>query len=368
MLAVFLISMGIGQLISTWQSWRAASLTGRYRTAGYGLGLALLLTGAWLLPDMWSAMAWALLTSPLALMVLLIAGSYFDPPPHPDRLFSPNHPAHNGCIPVNIPDGDNPIPALLLTPKNPTGLAVCLTPGAGDHKTMFKWRLVESLLTEGLTVLTIDPPGHGNNRQQPMHYPNCLSVIVAAIEFLGQQPGIRAVGAAGISLGGALTLAGLSKNKKVAEQVKALAVLETPIELNYTRRLHYGELWQTLRAPVLSLLREVSIRQMWQIWRSGGYLSRHSTPELFSLLTPVATISQLADIPILLVYSQSDRIAPPTHAEAMQRAAPWATMLTSRRASHVTLTLLPDVNRQIARWLWSQLNAQPVNDESSHRA
>jgi len=246
MIAVFLISLAIGQLISTGQGWRAASLTGRHRIAGYGLGLALLLTGAALLPPAWPVVGWALATGPLALLVLLAAGSLLDPPPHPDDLFSPDHPAHNGCSAVNIPDGNNSIPALLLTPKNPVGLGVCLVPGAGDHKTMFKWRLVESLLAEGLAVLTLDPPGHGDNRPRAMNYPDCLSVVPAAVEFLQQQPGMRAVGTAGISLGGALALAGLAENKKAAGLVKALAVIETPVELNYSPRLRYRELWRAL--------------------------------------------------------------------------------------------------------------------------
>jgi hypothetical protein len=39
----------------------------------------------------------------------------------------------------------------------------------------------------------------------------------------------------------------------------------------------------------------------------------------------------------------------------LQQAAPWALTIMDKRASHVTLTLLPAVNRQVAGWLAARL-------------
>jgi pimeloyl-ACP methyl ester carboxylesterase len=348
-IAVFLITLGLGQLVSTGQGWRAASLVGPGRLGGYLAGLMLLTTGAALLLPGWAALGWAVLAGPPALAVLLLAGSVVDPPPQPDHaLFG------NAC-PVQIPHDDMLMPGLLLRPPAPTGGAVCLIPGAGDHKTWFKWRLMAALLAEGLAVLSIDPPGHGDYRARPMAYPDCLSTVPAAVAFLRQQPGVKRVGVAGISLGGALAVAGLAANPEAARPVEALVVLETPVQLDYNQALRRLEAWRALRAPVLSLLREISVGQIRQTWHTGGYVSRLTTGQLINRLNPAAAITRLENMPILLVYSERDPVAPPEHARRLQQAAPWALTIMDKRASHVTLTLLPAVNRQVAGWLAARL-------------
>ncbi len=364
----FLIALGLGQIISSAQGWRAASLVGASRAAGFGVGIILLLSGVLTLPNNWAALAWTLVAGPLALAVLLLAGAYIAPPPHPNRLFAPTHPDHAGCQAVQIRDGDHRMPGWLLRPLPgvaQAGAAVCIVPGAGDHKSSFKWRLVTALLAEGLTVLTIDPPGHGDYRQRPLTYPDCLSAVPAAVEFLRQQAGIERVGIAGISLGGALAIRSLVEGSLAenggCSRVEALVVLETPVNLNYNRALLYREAWAAGRAPVLSLLREISFRQIIQSWRSGGYRSPYRTGELIELLNPAQNIARIKDTPILLVYSKRDPIAPPAAALAMRQAVPQADLLTSPTASHVTLTLLPKINRSVARWLRQQLTNQPTN-------
>jgi pimeloyl-ACP methyl ester carboxylesterase len=377
-LSVLLVTLGLGQIISTGKGWRAASLVGPSRPVGLGLGMLLLIIGSLNLPLTWPALWWPLLTGPLALALLLVGGSFVFPPPNPNLLFSPHHPAHASCQPVQIPDGEYIMPGFLLSPprfktsesvSSPSsrfeegikkGLAVCVVPGAGDHKSFFKWRLVQTLLSAGFTVLTIDTPGHGDYRQRPMRYPDCLSAVPAALRFLQKQPGITHIGVVGISLGGALAVRSMVENwpdqGNRCRPPEALVVLETPVQLNYSRRLFFREAWRACRAPVLSLLQEISVRQMIQGWRTGGYRSAHSsTAELIALLDPVKSIDRLKETPLLLVYSDCDPIAPPTAAGAMEKAAPQADLLISKKASHVTLTLLPEINRQVACWLRAQV-------------
>ncbi len=390
-LAVFLITLGLGQLISTQQGWRAASLVGPRRLAGYGLSLLLLTAGALLLSNSWWILGWALPAAPLALLLLLLAGSYIDPPPHPDCLFEADHPAHGSCRRVQIPDGDYLMPGYLLTPPDPPHPplpgGVLVIHGAGDTKTSYKWRLVQALLGEGLIVLTIDLPGHGDYRQRPLAYPDCLSAIPAALRFLRAQPGIERVGLVGISLGSALAIASLAQVSILSSPeprpategsaegsaegvsegriegcvlaVDALVALETPIELKYSRRLRYGEMWHAYRAPVLSLWREVSARQLRQSWFSGGYTSRHkNTAEVIELLNPLENIANLGRMPILLVHGGRDGIAPAAAGRALQQATPQATLIEVKGASHVTLTLMVEANRQVARWVRERVSRQ----------
>ncbi|MCK6628933.1 MAG: alpha/beta hydrolase [Anaerolineae bacterium] len=394
MFAVLLITLGLGQLISTHLGWRAASLVGPRRGLGYGLGLLLLATGAALLPQSWWVLLWTPLAGLLTLGLLLLAGSFIDPPPHPDCLFEATHPAHGSCRRVQIPDGNSLIPGYLLSPplqegevnreptfqpsnlptfqpSNPPPLptaAVLVVHGAGDTKTSYKWRLVKALLAEGLTVLTIDLPGHGDYRQRPLAYPDCLSAVPAALRFLRAQPGVERVGLVGISLGSAMAIASLAQSTIMdpkgfekplgssLEHVDAFAALETPIELRYSRSMYYGEMWHAYRAPVLSLFSEVSVKQLRQSWFTGGYVSRHkNTAEVIDLLNPLANIACLPETPILLVHGGRDAIAPPAAGEALRQAAPQAELWKVRGASHVTLTLMPQVNRQVARWLREKL-------------
>jgi pimeloyl-ACP methyl ester carboxylesterase len=232
--------------------------------------------------------------------------------------------------------------------------------GAGDTKISFKWRLARALLAEGLMVLSIDLPGHGDYRSRPLAYPDCLSAVPAALQFLRDQPDVDRVGVVGISLGSAMAIRSLAENQGTALppiRVEALAALEMPIEVKYSRRLRYREMWHAYRAPVLSLLGEITIKQMLASWYTGGYVSRHkNTGEIIALLNPLAAISRLNLGPILLVHGESDIIAPPVVGRALQQAAPQATLLTVKKASHVTLTLMPEVNRQVAKWLREKLD------------
>jgi len=107
---------------------------------------------------------------------------------------------------------------------------------------------------------------------------------------------------------------------------------------------------------LLSLLREMSLNQIKQTWRSGGWRSPHSVDELIERLNPLESIGRVNNTPLLLVYSQRDRVAPAEMGRALQQAAPRARLITTARASHVMLTLIPPVNRQVAEWLREQFN------------
>jgi pimeloyl-ACP methyl ester carboxylesterase len=234
-------------------------------------------------------------------------------------------------------------------------IAVCIVPGAGDTKLFFKWQLVKALLAHGITVLIIDPPGHGDYRHRPLVYPDCLTAVPAAIAFLRKQPNIKRVGLLGISLGGAMAIRAAAEAGSAF--VDALGVVATPTHLNYSQRLFYKEIWRTFyRSPVVPLLQEVTARQARAMWRSGGYRGQHTTAEMFDLLDPLGHIGQVAPTPLLLVYSQRDAVASPLHAEALYQAAPHARLIETKKASHVMLTLTPEINMQIAGWFHTCLS------------
>jgi pimeloyl-ACP methyl ester carboxylesterase len=218
--------------------------------------------------------------------------------------------------------------------------------------------MVQALLAEGFAVLAIDLPGHGDYRHRPLIYPDCMPTIPAAVQFLREELQINHIGLVGISLGGAVAINAAAQYFLAFGRhlVEALVVMETPTHLDFTKALFYREAWNTFyRAPSLFLLRETSLKQVRDEWYTGGYRSRHSVAELFELLNPLQYIQNLTSLPILLIYSRGDYIAPPEQAEALHQAAPHAQWLESKKASHVTLTLMPEINQQLASWLKAQL-------------
>jgi pimeloyl-ACP methyl ester carboxylesterase len=315
-----------------------------------------MLSGVLILPRSVWILLWTPVMGVLALLILLAGGSTIKPPPHPDQVFS----ARCGCQFVQIPDGDALIPGVLWAPSSQSsnGGAVCIIPGAGDTKTSFKWRLAQALLANGLTVLSIDLPGHGDYRHRPLLYPDCLSTIPAAVRFLRAQPGVTHVGLLGISLGGAMAIRVLAEQTEGDYPLaEALVIAATPTQLTLSKATFYREMWQTYYgSPVVSLLREISVRQIRESWRSMGYRSAHSTDTLIDLLNPLEGVSRLQQLSILLVYSRRDTVAPPGQAELLQQAAPHADLIQVKRASHVMLTLMPEVNEQIAGWLKAHLS------------
>ncbi len=358
LLTTTLITLGLGQLSATWWRLPGISLVGNRWKLGYALGGGLILLGAITLPATLSVILLTPIAGILALLLLLWGGSYLAPPPHPDSLFSPQHPAHGGCRSVQIPDGQDQdlMPGLLLSPPKSSSQpkvgtqAVVIIPGAGDTKTFFKWRLVQALLETDITVLTIDPHGHGDYRHRPLVYPDCLSVVASAVEYLRTQPDIEQVGLIGLSLGGAITIKALAQQPTLP--VDRIVIVATPTHLIYTKALYYQEAWRIFyRSPSLFLFKDATLKQIRASWQSGGFSSRHTLTELFSLLQPLDDVSHLKDIPLLLVYSQRDAIAPPLQAQAMLQSTPWATFIESKKASHVMLTLMPSLNSQIADWL-----------------
>ena len=91
----------------------------------------------------------------------------------------------------------------------------------------------------------------------------------------------------------------------------------------------------------MSLLKEISVRQIFQSWYTSGYRSQHSTSDLIGWLKPAENIKLIKDVPHFAGLQRgATGLLPRTRLRQCTRAAPQATMLTAKRASHVTLTLM----------------------------
>jgi pimeloyl-ACP methyl ester carboxylesterase len=344
-LAPWLLTLGLMQLIAAFMDLRGVSLTGSRRWLGYLVGVALFAAGAYLLPPTPLVFGMILPASALALASLLAVSSLIGRHLDPTRFLRPGDWPAGHCQAVRIPNGERVIPGLLITPPAPTAAAVCLIHGSGDNKTAFKWRLIGALLSRGLTVLTIDLAGHGENRT-PQRWPDCTTEIPAALAWLRDRPGVEHVGLLGISMGGAL-----SAHAAVTARPDALALCETPIAFHYTRRMVRREVWHTLRSPVLDLMRETTAWQIWQTWHAGQGKREIALSDLIQRLDVPGHIARVS-CPLHLVYGQRDGIAPLRHhGQYLYQVATGPSQLTIvPGASHLTLILLPQTTHTLADW------------------
>jgi pimeloyl-ACP methyl ester carboxylesterase len=350
LLAPFLLILGLLQLLASYKGLRGASLTGRYRWLGYPVGGILFLGGAFLLSGTAWAFVFVLPASVLALVCLVAVGSLVGRDLDSARFLRPGDWIEGSCRAVHIPNEGRVIPGLLITPPVRTAAAVCLVHGSGDCKTAFKWRLIGALLSRGLTILTIDLAGHGES-QAPQRWPDCTAEIPAALAWLRDQPGVRRVGLLGISMGGAL-----SAHAAVAAEPDALALCETPISFHFRKAMVWRETWNTLRSPVLDLMREITAWQIWRIWDAGRVESEIPLSDLIRRLDVPGQIAQLT-CPLHLVYGQRDDIAPPEHGRRLHQVANTPAQLTIvSGASHLTLVLLPQTTNTLADWFAKRLS------------
>jgi pimeloyl-ACP methyl ester carboxylesterase len=312
-LAPLLLILGLMQLAAACMDLRGVSLAGSRRWLGYLVGVALFAVGAYLLPSTRLVFVMILPASALALASLLTVGSLAGRHLDPTRFLRPGDWPEGHCQVVHIPNGERLIPGLLITPPVGRGGAVCLIHGSGDNKTAFKWRLIGALLSRGLTVLTIDLAGHGENRT-PQRWPDCTTEIPAALAWLR-------------------------------------ALCETPVAFHYARRMVRREVWHTLRSPALDLMRETTTWQIWQTWHTGRGKREIALSDLIRRLDVPGHISRVS-CPLHLVYGQRDDIAPLRHhGQYLHQVAAGPTRLTVvPNASHLTLILLPQTTRTLADW------------------
>lgn len=355
-LAPFLLILGLMQFFAAYQALRGVSLTGHYRRLGYGVGGILFVAGAILLPVTFWVLLSVIPVSVLALVCLMTVGSLVGRDLDSARFLRPGDWPEGSCRAVHIPSGEYGIPGLLITPPLPTNAAVCLIHGSGDNKTAFKWRLIGALLSRGLSVLTIDLAGHGENRA-PQRWPDCTTEIPVALAWLRDQPGVTRVGLLGVSMGGAL-----SAHAAVVAGPDALALCETPISFHFRTSMVWREAWNTFRSPVLDFMREITPWQIWRIWHVGRGKREITLSDLIRRLDVPGQVAQLT-CPLHLAYGQRDDIAPSDHGRHLHQVASTSSQLTIvPGASHLTLTLMPQTTNTLADWFNTHLEARKTQN------
>jgi pimeloyl-ACP methyl ester carboxylesterase len=251
---------------------------------------------------------------------------------------------------VRIPMSEGYLPALYLVPREGAEAAVCVLHGSGDHKAAFMWWPADALLDHGIAVLLIDMDGHGEN-PRPQRFPGIVEDVFAAVEWLRER--YTRVGAVGISLGGGVAARAVADGA----DVDALAVLEAPPALSFSRADVRREALALVRPRALHTFRDCTVEHLVGAWSSTPIRAEISTWDLFDALDLLGSLPRIS-APLLLLYGANDAIVKRAQAEQVRRAAPaGAIFRLVPGGSHLTLIIDPAVMREVAAWLQEQLRA-----------
>lgn len=249
---------------------------------------------------------------------------------------------------LDIPLSAGWMPALYITPAGGAAAAVCKLHGSGDDKTVYSWPMVDRLIAAGFAVLLVDLDGHGES-PRPQSFPEILENAAAAVGFLRERH--PWVGLIGVSLGGCIAARAVADGVVV----DAVAVIEAPPKLRYTRADVAREAIELRRLHVLDLLRTGTIFHLIGALRTAPIRAAISTWDLFDALDLLGSLPRIA-VPLLAIYGATDSIVKPAQAEQARRALPaGASFHMISGGSHLSLTLKPETLELLVGWLRMRL-------------
>lgn len=246
------------------------------------------------------------------------------------------------------------MPGTSFVPGNSDGRWVLLICGAGDNRFAFKHILITELMRFGMSVLSIDPPGHGDHMHVPTTFDSVQHAARAASDWIFARPEVRAVGAIGISFGGCQAAWLTAHDTRIA----ALATIAAPVTLEpVTESRRWREGLQLLLPRNVGLLRRSSPRQILAEWFSmRGAIFGESLYEMIERFDMLRTIAAVGARPTLVVHGSADVAVPVTNAHQLFAAANEDKSLQiARQASHITVILHTREMRQLAAWFEERL-------------
>jgi dipeptidyl aminopeptidase/acylaminoacyl peptidase len=213
---------------------------------------------------------------------------------------------------------------------SPNAPAVIYAPGTG-HDQRSGLALAGPLHQAGYHVLLFSYRGYGESDGDEFGFTygqRESEDIDAAVRFLKEQKGVKAIGVIGFSAGAASAILSASRNPDIRAVVAAASFTSV------------SEVWNAnMPAFIPSFFREWLI--MLAEWRKG--FQREA-------VEPIKVVSQIAPRPLLLIYGDADRRVTLAHARRLQRAAgPTAQFWVVRGATHraigdeALVLLAPDI-------------------------
>ncbi len=246
------------------------------------------------------------------------------------------------------------MPGTVFTPANASGAWLLLICGAGDNRFAFKWLLTRVLLHHGISLLTIDPPGHGDFMSAPATVHNVRRAASVAANWIHARARGGRIGALGISFG-ACQASWLAAND---ERIAALVTISAPVQLRPVTRSIVAREALALALPRNALLlRQASWPQIWAEWKSmRGAWFGESLYDMIDAFDMPGTIRAIGNRPTLFVHGGADAAVPPQNSRTLYDSAlPERELMIVSQASHLTVVLQKREMTQLAIWLAHRL-------------
>jgi pimeloyl-ACP methyl ester carboxylesterase len=337
----FLFWLGAFELLARWRGWRGLSWGGGWLSAP-------LLASLIGLPRGWRRSLSLAAAAPLALLAQVAAASLRHRRIDPVRRLRPGAHADRVVRDLHIAMPEGYLPAIEVAPLGGATMAVCLVHGSGDHKVGYSWWMVDALLERGIATLLIDLDGHGEN-PRAQRFPEILEDVTAVLGWLRRK--YPRVGVLGLSLGGCVAARAIADGA-VAD---ALALLEAPPRLEFSRADMWREGLALLAPRSLELFRDSTAYQLARAWSTAPIRAAISTWDLIDALDLPGSLPRIG-VPLLAIYGRRDAIVKLAQAQAVRAMLPLgAEFELVAGASHLTLFLRRDVQARVAEWFRAAL-------------
>lgn len=261
------------------------------------------------------------------------------------------------------PEAGGATRAVRLTPPGPPHALALVAHGAGNDALYSFVGLFETLLERGVEVFAFDMDGHGRSCDTRLLAAGARNAVAAALEQSGAAQRGLPVHALGVSLGGSILLAALPD---LHPRFASATLLVAPIRIELSPAAIRAELspailrtlWRERgRYGLLGLVpsfgpfkREVYPLRLGNPPPSGPFGYVAVLNDLLEELRPEAAAPR-AELPVLLVYGERDRIVPAEQGERLARLLPRAELLVLPGATHLTAPLEPGAVERIAHWI-----------------
>lgn len=260
---------------------------------------------------------------------------------------------------MDVPTRHGAVPALLVVPASNAQAVVCMLHGSGSDKYFYTWDSTDSLIASGFAVLLVDLEGHGES-PRPQRFPHGIETVQDCVGWLRSR--YKHVALFGISLGGCVAVRATAE--AAACSVDALVVLASPVRLRLSRWHIFREAIGLVRPAVLRQLRVGSPYHLIRAWTTTPRVrATIGTVRLIDTLHLTGSLQRLArqpqPPPLLLVYAAQDAIVPRQQARQVQQAAPAGSRFhLLPRASHLSLSIDPRMQRLVRDWLAAQFSLE----------
>ena len=257
------------------------------------------------------------------------------------------------------------VDAILLRPKIENKGLIVFAHGTGNDLLYSQISLFKAILSAGYAVFTFDLDGHGVYSSTTFDPGAICSCLRRSVEIATSAAPDLKIHLVGHSLGGALTMDYLA-NSPVS--IESATLISVPLYIPQAIGPLIGE-FASIKSK--SIYQQISHYGLWKLLPAFGRFKRHAYPirlartrkpssaalsyigevtkafEGMDLVNAAANV----DVPTLLIYGTSDKIAPLQHGEKLFESLAHCELYVIPNETHFTTILSRECETKVISWL-----------------